>query len=136
MRTVEPLPEVFAAFASEGEHRAMSYNAPLLLDDPRSVWLVESGHVDLFITALNFGQPFGLRRFHMGLDAGELFFGMELPVAGESTGFIAAGDATARVVRLPIERFAELLHDKDAMRRLEHWVRTFPNRLLDVPPGG
>src|SRR5687768_13444825 len=126
-----------AIFIREGEARAMSYAAPLLLDDPKSAWLVSAGHVDLFITALAFGQPFGLRRFHMRLAQGDLFFGMDLPVEREATGFLAAGDATAQVVRLPVERVAELARETDGARRLERWIRTLPNGLTaEVPPPG
>ncbi|HKV11786.1 MAG TPA: NHLP bacteriocin export ABC transporter permease/ATPase subunit [Thermoanaerobaculia bacterium] len=86
-------------------------NAPLLLDEPRQLWVVEEGTVEVF-AVLRGGGP----RTHLAtVAAGELLWG---------PGLLAVGHAGTRLRRLPEPTFAAA----DLAARLDRWLaRLFQN---------
>ena len=88
--------------------RELSARSPLRLDDPRAVWRVVAGRVDLFATELVEGEPRG-RRHRLGtVVAGGVVFGVK-PQPGDLV-LVAVGSGGARVEALdqgrlePVER--------------------------------
>jgi len=61
MRAVSKLEE-------EGEEVLVSGNRPFFLDDPSSMWLVESGRMDIFTVTVKDGEAAGARSFFVGAE--------------------------------------------------------------------
>ena len=55
--------------------RRIKGNAPLILDDPERVWLVQSGKLALFASKIEDGEQKGNRRYLFSVDVGEAMFG-------------------------------------------------------------
>jgi ATP-binding cassette subfamily C protein len=90
-------------FEQEGERLSIGSNAPLLLIDPATVWLVRSGQVNVFGVALQDGQPAGTRHFVLAAEQGSLLVGMEryapaAPAAPAASSGPGAPDAAAAAV--------------------------------------
>lgn len=54
--------------------QSLKRNASLLLDDPHTVWRVETGTLALFAVSFQEGKPNGRRRYLFSVKAGELLF--------------------------------------------------------------
>jgi NHLM bacteriocin system ABC transporter ATP-binding protein len=57
-----------------GEKYRFNGNEPILLDDPRAIWVVQSGSLALFAINVKSGTPEGTRRFLFTVKAGEAMF--------------------------------------------------------------
>jgi len=58
-----------------GQVYKINGNQPFLLDDPQTVWLVQSGSVALFAVKVNQGVIEGIRRYLFSCDSGAALFG-------------------------------------------------------------
>ena len=61
-------------------------NRPILLDEPHTVWIVQSGSMALFAVMLNQKTPEGARRYLFSLNSGEALFGTALNSEGRCRG--------------------------------------------------
>src|SRR5262249_56262999 len=84
--------------------RALSGSAPLLLDDPASAWVVETGEVGVFAVELSGSEPAGPRHYVFSARPGEALFGMDLGDGGPPVGDLAAGLAATPGRRLGLTR--------------------------------
>jgi NHLM bacteriocin system ABC transporter ATP-binding protein len=82
-------------------------NRSFLIHEPASVWLVESGLLDIFLVPIVDGQPSGARQHVMRVVAGEVIFGFPEQDAGSRTALIAVGNSTTHVREIRLDRIAE-----------------------------
>ena len=68
----------------QGKFYTINGNQPILLDDPRDVWVVQSGSVALFAVTVNKGVVEGTRRYLFSTGLGEAL-SEQLPVLVTNT---------------------------------------------------
>ncbi len=124
----------------EGERIVVAGNRPFLLDDPGSMWLVESGRIDVFTVAVRDGEPAGARSHFVSVEAAFALFGMDLSAYGTGFGFLASGKGGTRLRRILLSRLRELASEERYAARitglLENWTSSLAKALVrDIPPG-
>jgi len=96
---------------------ALAGNAPLVLDDPRWMYIVEAGRVDLFVVKLENGQPVGARHHVLNLGGDRAFFGASSHPGGH--GLLAVGGLGSQVGRIDIaELRRQLAQDSNGLLRM------------------
>lgn len=89
-------------------------NAPIPLENPDELFLVEQGSVDIFsVPAPVPGKPPGARRFLWTVEKGETLFGFDPPRSGEDHVFVGVCSPGTRLRRFP-------LHEIEAAARADH----------------
>ena len=96
----------------------ISGNAPLLLDDPGMSWFVDSGHVEVFATALEDTKPVGIRSHYVSAGENSLLFGMTSTGLGH--GFLAVGSPGTTVIAVSLATL------RGAMTSPEHQAMIVP----------
>ncbi len=124
----------------EGEAVLVAGNRPFFLDDTSSMWMVESGRIDVFTVAVKDGEPAGARTFFISVEPGQALFGMDLATYGQGNGFLAAGKSGTRLRKIPVERFEELAkqkrHEERIAGMIDTWVTALSRGLVrDLPAG-
>jgi len=101
------MPTWLELFRREGVARAVAGNRPLVLDDPRRVWMIAAGRVDIFLVPMAGGEPVGSRVHLYRAEAGQLLFGCP---TGDDTalGLLAVGAPGTEVYELSPSRREEL----------------------------
>lgn len=121
-------------FEEEGEELVTAANRPMVLSDPDSVWLVESGKIEIFTVTLEQGQPVGARTHFVTIEPGQLFFGMDTDRYGMGSGFLAVGKAGSRLRHFSAARLlrlaAEPAHRARVAPMVERWVDALSRRLV------
>ncbi len=99
----------------------VSGNEPLLLDDPDTVWLIQSGSMAVFAVRVVDGVPKGARRYLFSLTIDEVLFG----IGGlGDTRFLAIAVAETALVQLSLTDLVEggqlthVLHWRDRLTNL------------------
>jgi len=125
-----------------GRRRETSGSAPLLIGDPSLAWLVGEGRVDLFLTELREGRPFGNRIFLCTASQDDLVFGMDGRGGMREFGVLAVGTVGTVLAELPVAQFRALAgqpgHRAAAAAMIERWVAALSGpaaEALPVPPG-
>jgi len=92
----------------------VSGNDPLPLDDPDTVWLIQSGSMAVFAVTLVDGVPKGARRYLFSLTVDEVLFG----IGGlGDTRFLAIAVAETALVQLSLTDLVEAGQSTQAL----HW---------------
>lgn len=128
-------------FEDEGEAVVVVANRPFVLNDPDSVYLVESGRIEIFTVAIEQGEPAGARTHFVTVEAGGLFFGMDTDRYGMGSGFLATGKAGSELRRFSAARLMRMAAERDAHREriaplVARWIEALSRRLivdLEVP---
>jgi ATP-binding cassette subfamily C protein len=111
---------------AEGHPAELGGNQPFHLDEPDRVWLVCSGHVDVFVAVQPKGDALGPRRHLLRIGTGQALFGMDLTGGGASLDLLAVAAAGARVATCSRRRLQQLAADAryadQAGRLLEDWI--------------
>lgn len=110
----------------------------VLLDDPRAVYLVAAGKVEVFTVGVKDGQPLGARSHFVTVDAGGALFGFGRDLVGES-GFLATGTASTDLRRLDRDAIGRLAREPEmgelVAALVDGWVAALGARLTrDVFP--
>ncbi len=115
-------------FETHGTLVASGANAPLLLEDPSSVWLVTEGKVDVFAVRVVGDRPEGARNHLFTVPAGGLLLGME-PAWADEVGLLAVGipGTTARLMEL--DRLVAGGREAFVREALERYVLAFSSAL-------
>ncbi len=126
------------SLTEEGEQVVTAANRPLVLADPRAVYFVESGKVEIFTVQLEAGQPVGARTHFVTVEAGQAFFGMDTDRYGMGSGFLAVGKAGSELVRYDSARLMRLAglgeHRERIAAAIATWVEALSARLVrDLP---
>src|SRR5688572_6865942 len=109
--TTVAAPRYIDALRAQGEPLDVGGNKPFALDGAGTVWLVESGRVEVFVVNIDGGQPTGARRHFFTAEPGDVMFGVDRPAAG--LGLLAVGAVGTRLVRLPIDVVQRFAQDPD-----------------------
>lgn len=123
-------PELRLAAASAGMPLGLRASAPLRLDRGEDIYIVQRGWVDLFAVPLAGGEPAGVRRHLLRLEAGRLF--AAFPSGGE-VAVLAVGSLDCEVLQLPRRRLP-LLPAAQQAELLEQWVRALAAGLFGAAP--
>ena len=126
------MPNLHQIFENEGTARDVTSNRLLLLDDPESVWLLESGRVQLFMVDTRDGEPVGARKYLAQVEAGQGLFGLRPEDRAGGLRLVASGKPGTRVLKLERERFAQLAEDATCTAEIapliDGWIRTLFSR--------
>lgn len=110
MQEIDTLP---ASLSEAGEVISARGNAPFLLDDPQSVWVVQSGKVEIFAVKVK-DSEFKGSRYHVGsVEIGQLIFGLDSQRYGQGLGLIAVGVSETQLLRLPVDRLQSLVAEPE-----------------------
>jgi len=90
------------AAAIGGTRRPLSGNAPLRLDDPEGVWVVQGGDVDVFLAELEDDRASGPRHFLFTAHPGDLLFGVADPDGLGDVALQASGLAGTELVSVSL----------------------------------
>jgi len=123
---------------SEGEALETSGSRPLVLDDADSLWIVETGQVELFTTVAQSQQAdeeeeaLGGSRSHcMTLTPGLAFFGMELPNTFSLIAVGRQGTVLRHISRRRLRKLAGLKKGREAVTGiLSTWVEELSRGLV------
>jgi NHLM bacteriocin system ABC transporter ATP-binding protein len=129
-----------------GTPRALQANAPLLLGDAESIWLIASGSIDVFAVPIRDGRPAGARMHLFRTQLGQALFGMNLD--GSAIALEAVGLPHSGVVALPRSRLSELASQPEFTEAIgtlvDRWVQDLsawiapgspPENFLVLQPG-
>jgi len=94
-------------FAQFGTKTRVEANQPILVSDERYVWLVVSGHVDVFSVSLVAGEISNQRRFMFGVDVGQVLFGYHEDGLDASDGLLASGLSGTEIIRMEVYHLRE-----------------------------
>ena len=133
-----PNDALLARFKLLGVEVELSGLNPLLISDPDVVYLVEHGRVELFTVALEDGAAKGHRSHFIGIDIGELLFGMAL-VPALGAGFLAVGKLGTVAWRMPRAALAAAAGDAELTgvlaKGVDRWVEVLSRSLTrDIQP--
>lgn len=105
-------------------------NEPLLLDDPKKVWVILSGSVALFATKVKENLPEGERRYLFSAGAGEALFGAALDggaqrESGTEIGILAVAVEATELSQVSMADLAAqgAAGEAGALALLRGWVR-------------
>src|SRR4051794_34572257 len=82
----------------EGQLIAVAGNRPVLLDAPGTVWVVFSGHVEVYAVRTEGGQAKGTRRHLFRADVGVALLGMDLQ--DQQVGLLVSGAPGTQLLRV------------------------------------
>lgn len=112
-------------FEQEGTLRDVAGNQPLALNDPESVWLINTGYIDVFADMAIGDEAAGSRVHLARVEPGGLLVGSQTD-AEHAFGLVASGIAGSEVYELPKARFRELTDDKsvrpEVFGLLSQWI--------------
>ncbi|HEY7789130.1 MAG TPA: NHLP bacteriocin export ABC transporter permease/ATPase subunit [Vicinamibacterales bacterium] len=115
-----------ALFESAGDVREIAGNRPMALDDPASVWLVASGHVEVFSVDAADAQAPGRRYHFFSADPGDVLFGIDLTRIASGQTLLAVGVVGTLLVRAPLAVFQQWAIDPAVADQVaavvERWV--------------
>jgi hypothetical protein len=113
-------------FKNEAISLEIGGNNPVLLNDAESVFLVDSGRVDIFSVHLKDGEPEGIGNHIFRLEAGEALFGIDFGCVEKKIGLFAKGIAGTRLLKLKQSRLRELAttsaYTKEIIHLLDNWI--------------
>ena len=118
-------------FTREGLGQPPGSNQPFWLDQSDSVWLVQTGWVDMFVVPVSEGES-GPRTHFLRAAPGDILFGMS-GRGSEPQRFQAVSSQSAGLYRLTRSRLEELCAQKacldDIARALDRWIQTVYRQL-------
>ena len=102
-----------------GQQYQVNGNEPILLNDPHTVWVIQSGSVALFAVTVKDGAIEGTRRYLFGSDSQEALFGTTLV---EDFGLLLMAVPIGEVELLKVDRecFKKLVIEGDP--RIVTWI--------------
>ena len=110
---------------------------PFSIHQPKSVWLVETGSLDVFFIPIVDGQPDGTRFHVLRVSPGELLFGFPEQESADHALF-AVGNVSSSVREISIATVSELdasgAPSLAAVAALESWVAGLSEAVLPRTP--
>src|SRR5690242_20613134 len=104
----------------QGKFYRINGNQPILLDDPRDVWVVQFGSVALFAVTVNKGVVEGTRRYLFSAGSGEALFGTASSSSNQYRQILAVPIGETELLKVDQESFRELVANADT--RVIGWV--------------
>ncbi|MHC5855488.1 NHLP bacteriocin export ABC transporter permease/ATPase subunit [Nostoc sp.] len=122
----------------QGKVYPLNGNEPILLNDPQTVWIVQSGSVGLFAVTVKNGVVAGTRRYLFTSDSGEALFGTASSHGSNDWQILAIPMGKAELLKVESECFRELVANADIniVGLVEGWLHKFNATLLSavIPP--
>ena len=119
-------------FTREGLGQPPGSNQPFWLDQSNSVWLVQTGWVDMFVVPVSEGES-GPRTHFLRAAPGDILFGMSRHGSEPTLRFQAVSSQSAGLYRLARSRLEALCGEKaclgDIARALDRWIQTVYGQL-------
>ncbi|MGK0188747.1 MAG: NHLM bacteriocin system ABC transporter ATP-binding protein, partial [Verrucomicrobiales bacterium] len=126
------------SFIEGGKPRSSEGNNPLLLDDPKGVWYVGSGVLEIFTTMITDGECTGARSHFTSVPTGGLVFGMDLAAYGHHHGFVAAGSKGTVLYRLTLKDLQHASQHEETGKELavliDGWVTSLSRGVTENIP--
>ena len=118
----------------EGQVYTLKGNEPILLDDPQTIWVVQSGSVALFAVTVENNVIEGTRRYLFTLDPEEALFGTAPDSIGEQRRLLAVPMGETELLKVDRESFGELVADEDTriVALVEGWLEQIDATLSHV----
>lgn len=112
-----------AFFEQRGTAEELGGNAPFLVEDPRCIWMVTRGLVDIFFIRVEQREPVGARYHCASIRPGEIFF---VPVVSEGVGLLAVSAGASLIRRVDLAEFLDLAEEPERRaelaQRLDVWI--------------
>ncbi len=117
-----------------GELNSLKGNETILLNDPETVWFIESGSVSLFAVTVKDGVIEGNRRYLFSCEAGEALFGTFPNYGVKDCHILAVSMMPTTLVKISRESWQELVAEKDPriVTLVEEWLKNFNTILFDA----
>lgn len=116
-----------------GEPYFFKSNDPLLLDDPETIWFVQSGSLALFAINVQNGIPQGRRRYLFSVKAGEAMFCATLISEAGQYQILALALETTELVQVSKHNFCKLAgEDTIAIDAIERWVARLGSAVSEI----
>jgi NHLM bacteriocin system ABC transporter ATP-binding protein len=114
----------------QGQLYKVKGNEPILLNDPRDVWLVQSGCVALFAVTVNNGVIEGSRRYLFSAGSGEALFG----TISQHRQILAVPVGETQLLKLDQKWLRNLVAQGDAkwVGLVENWSEKLGSALMDI----
>jgi ATP-binding cassette subfamily C protein len=108
----------------QGKFYQVQGNEPILLNDPDSVWVIQSGTMALFAVTIKSGVVQGSRRYLCSIGKGEALFGTAASSSECHRQILAVPLGETELLQLDRECFRDLIAnaDVDAIAWIENWL--------------
>lgn len=108
----------------QGQVYRVKGNEPILLDDPQTVWVVQSGSIALFAAEVKNGVTEGSRRYLFSIDPGEALFGTAPSSGNQQRQILAVPVGETELLKVSQECIRQLVADADArvVALVESWL--------------
>lgn len=122
----------------QGQLYKVKGNEPILLDDPQTVWVVQSGSVALFAVTVKDGIIEGCRRYLFSSGSPEALFGTAPSSRNQHRRILAVPIGETEILKVSQECFRELFDNADAraVALVEGWLHQLGAGLSSIvmPP--
>jgi hypothetical protein len=119
------------SFHPQGTVYQVRGNQPILLDDPRTVWVVQSGSVVIFPLPVNASAVGGGRRYLFTAESGNALFG-NAPQAESAYQLLAVAMGEAKVLKIEQNGINQLFVDRKD--QISVWVNDWVKQLATLLP--
>lgn len=109
-------------------------NEPLLLDNPETIWLIQSGSLALFTIPVQHGIPKGQRRYLFSVKAGEALFTAPLISADQQCQILAVALESTDLLQLSQDEYRNWIVEEPhvAVAQMESWVHHLGSALSTI----
>ena len=120
----------------QGEYHRFRGNEPILLDDPQTVWVVESGSLALFAIPVKNGIPEGTRRYLFTTEATQAMFAIALSSNDLQRQLLAVATEETELLKVSLQDFRQVMAtaNGEALALIESWIEQLGLALADIPP--
>jgi NHLM bacteriocin system ABC transporter ATP-binding protein len=110
-------------------------NQPILLNDPETVWMIQSGAVALFAVVVGQDGIEGTRHYLFNVGAGEALFGKALSNQDRDRQILVVPVEETELLQVQLDDFERRLTQKDdiAIAWVEDWVKKLSTTLAQAP---
>lgn len=118
----------------QGQLYRVKGNEPILLDDPQTVWVVQSGSLALFAVTVQDGVLEGTRRYLFNTGSGEALFGTAPSSGNQHRQMLAVPIGEVELLKVDWGCFRELVANADARAAslIEGWIPQLGTALSQV----
>jgi NHLM bacteriocin system ABC transporter ATP-binding protein len=117
-------------FEKEGTLFEAGGNKPFLLNDSDTVWVVDSGRVDIFAVKIEDDNAVGPRTHIFRAEKGQALFGMDRNFYDKGVGLLAVGAKNTRIMRLIKSRFKEHAFDSAYTEAVSDMIDQWVSKLF------
>lgn len=109
----------------QGQLYRVKGNEPILLNDPQTVWVIQSGNMALFAVTVEKGTIEGSRRFLFSRGSGDVLFGTNPGSCDRHRLLLAVPVVETELLRVDRECFRELISAADGkmIHLVEGWLK-------------